>query len=84
MENDQMAEDISVAYGSYHLNKDVDNAKTLKELLAARDDYERLTNIEVNSCRELDVKVYRYTCFSFSTTPKSTATIKHEWKEKFH
>lgn len=57
VENKQMAEDLTVAYGSYHLNRDVDNTASIKELLGAREDYDRLTNIEVTSCKELDVKV---------------------------
>lgn len=56
-ENNNMHQSLSVAYGRYHLIRDIDNTKNLKDLIDAREDYKRLIDIETNGSKDLDIKV---------------------------
>lgn len=60
-ENEKIHHELSVSFGPSQLNKDVQSTKTLKELLAVREDYDKLAEVEVLSCKDLDVKVREIT-----------------------
>jgi len=58
--NDNLNHTIWVTYGPQHLNTDIGSMRKLQTLLEAREDYERLCNIEKISCEELDIQVFSW------------------------